>query len=311
MKKQFAFVGLALLMVLIVVTAVSCNNNPEREKVLYTVTFDPDNNDKTVEVQVEKGSIIPAGSIPENPEKINTKGFKEWRLGDVAYDFDKPVTSNITLKANYWTEKEYNNAQFEATYMVELLTGFCDLSKLYEKDSEQKNLTKFSDIFDTSDDTTENILTCMALLPQSNFDENGLYVLHGEKKYYLQSENFTFDIVAEADSLSKNTSLSTTEAEGSITSMKYTIDFTGLKYKVTPKYEDSSVTPTESWTESAISTTVDLKANISLTVNTETETVTGTAKGIFTCNGTEYSEVTLDVKLQLVTYKGLTFSLSL
>lgn len=300
MKKQFAFVGLALLMVLIVVTAVSCNNNPEGDKVLYTVTFDPDNGEDNTEIQVEKGSKIPAASIPKNPEKITTKGFKEWRLGEEAYDFDKPVTSNITLKANYWTEEEYNKAKNEAVNMVSILQAFVQLKKLYEKDAEQKNLTKFSEIFDTEDEDTVSLLIYMALLPLSNFDETGLYVLHGGKKYYLQSDNFTFEIIAEAENLSTNSSSITMNTEGSF--VKITIDFTGLKYKVTPKYEDSTATPTESWTESAISTTVDLKENIS------GDSSTGTAKGIFTFNGVEYSEVTYVFDTNLITYKGLTFS---
>ena len=302
MKKQFTFVGLILLMALIVVTAVGCDNNPkEEDKVVYTVTFDSDNGDETVKVQVEKGSIIPTSSIPENPVKADTKGFKEWRLGDVAYDFDKPVISNITLKANYWTTSEYEKAQYEAIYLVELLGAFGKLSKLYEKDAEQKNLTKFSDIFDTSDSDIENMLASMALLPLSNFDATGIYVLHEGNKYYLQSHNFTFDIVAEAENLSTNSSSFTTNTEG-VTFMKVTIDFTGLKYKITPKYEDSTVTPTASWTESAISTTVDLKGNIS------GGSSTGTAKGIFTFHGVEYSEVTYVYDSSLITYKGLTFS---
>ena len=304
MKKQFAFVGLVLLMVLIVVTAVSCNNNPEGDKVLYTVTFDPDNEEDTTEIQVEKGSKIPAASIPENPEKINTKGFKEWRLGDEAYDFDKPVTSNITLKANYWTEEEYNKAKNEAVYMVSILEAFAQLEKLYKKDSEQKNLTKFSEIFDTEDEDTVSLLIYMALLPLSNFDETGLYVLHDGKKYYLQSRNFSFDIVAEAEDLSTNTSSSTINEEDP--SMKFIIDFTGLKYKVTPKYEDTSSTPTESWTESAISTTVDLKGSINVAEIT-TGSVTGIIKGTFTFNGTKYSEVVFNLDTSLITYKGLTF----
>lgn len=301
MKKQFTFVGLILLMALLVVTAVGCDNNPkEEDKVIYTVTFDSDNGDETVKVQVEKGSIIPKASIPKDPVKADTKGFKEWRLGDVAYDFDKAVISNITLKANYWTASEYEKAQNEAFYLFELLSAFGQLSKLYEKDAEQKNLTKVSDIFDTSDSDIENMLASMALLPLSNFDATGIYVLHGGKKYYLQSHNFTFDIVAEAENLSTNSSSFTTNTEG--TFRKYTMDFTGLKYKVTPKYEDSTVTPTESWTESAISTTVDLKGNIS------GGSSTGTAKGIFTFNGVEYSEVTYVFDTNLITYKGLTFN---
>lgn len=304
MKKQFAFVGLVLLMVLIVVTAVSCNNNPEGDKVLYTVTFDPDNEEDTTEIQVEKGSKIPAASIPENPEKINTKGFKEWRLGDEAYDFDKPVTSNITLKANYWTEEEYNKAKNEAVYMVSILEAFAQLEKLYEKDSAQKNITKFSDIFDTEDEDTVSLLIYMALLPLSNFDETGLYVLHDGKKYYLQSKNFTFEIEAEAEDLSTNTSSSTINEE--TTSMKFITDFTGLKYKITPKYEDTSSSTTESWTENAISTTVDLKGSINVAEIT-TGSVTGIIKGTFTFNGTKYSEVVFNLDTSLITYKGLTF----
>lgn len=63
----------------------------------YTVTFDS-NGGTSVDSQI----IVPGGKVvkPENPVKSGV-GFVEWQLDGEAYDFDTPVTSDITLVAYY------------------------------------------------------------------------------------------------------------------------------------------------------------------------------------------------------------------
>ena len=77
------------------------------EKKTYTVKFDTDGgSDISKRVVVEDEKLI-------EPDKPTKEGyiFKEWLLDDVAYDFDLPVTKDITLKASYIKESA-------KTYMV-------------------------------------------------------------------------------------------------------------------------------------------------------------------------------------------------
>ena len=61
----------------------------------YKVTFDSDGGTSIKEQVIEKGG---KATKPEDPVKENND-FVEWRLDGVAYDFDKVVEKNITLKA--------------------------------------------------------------------------------------------------------------------------------------------------------------------------------------------------------------------
>ncbi len=83
---------LALLLAL-----AGCSNDAPK---FYTVTFDTDGGLVDVESQyVKSGAKV---IEPKDPVKENCM-FREWRLNGVKYDFSSPVTSDITLKAEYWT----------------------------------------------------------------------------------------------------------------------------------------------------------------------------------------------------------------
>ena len=71
----------------------------ETPVVTYTVTFDDGTNKNVVEV--EEGEIV---SKPADPTREGYT-FGGWLLDGEAYDFSKPVTSDITLTAK-WTENE-------------------------------------------------------------------------------------------------------------------------------------------------------------------------------------------------------------
>lgn len=82
-----------------IVSFNTANEDQSEEPVpeYYTVTFDS-NGGTSVDSQI----IVPGGKVvkPENPVKSGV-GFVEWQLDGEAYDFDTPVTSDITLVAYY------------------------------------------------------------------------------------------------------------------------------------------------------------------------------------------------------------------
>lgn len=68
-----------------------------RELEHYTVTFDYDNGNNNTTQNVTEGDTV---TKPTDPTKEGYT-FVEWQLNGNTYDFTKPVTSNITLKAKY------------------------------------------------------------------------------------------------------------------------------------------------------------------------------------------------------------------
>ena len=64
----------------------------------YTVTFDyNDGKTENLKIVVAEGSKV---SKPEDPNKVGYN-FIEWQYDGVAYNFDNPINSDITLKAKY------------------------------------------------------------------------------------------------------------------------------------------------------------------------------------------------------------------
>ena len=74
-----------------------CETNLKEEPVFYTVTFDTDGGTDISAQEIEKGkcALKPADPIKENYV------FKGWIYNNNQYDFSKPVSSNITLKASW------------------------------------------------------------------------------------------------------------------------------------------------------------------------------------------------------------------
>lgn len=68
----------------------------------YTVTFDTDGGSPVSKRTVTEGSKV---TMPAAPVKEGFT-FVSWYLGDAVYDFDTPVTGDITLKA-VWKVNEY------------------------------------------------------------------------------------------------------------------------------------------------------------------------------------------------------------
>ena len=72
-------------------------NPGEEESITYTVTFDSDGGSAVAKQTVEEGK---AAAKPADPTRSGYT-FKGWYLGSSKYDFSKPVTGNITLKAKW------------------------------------------------------------------------------------------------------------------------------------------------------------------------------------------------------------------
>jgi len=75
-------------------------NPGKAESTTYTVTFDSDGGSAVAKQTVEKGK---AAAKPADPTRSGYT-FQGWYLGETKYDFSKPVTGSITLKAK-WEEK--------------------------------------------------------------------------------------------------------------------------------------------------------------------------------------------------------------
>ena len=67
------------------------------ERATYTVSFNTDGGSNLAPVQVKEKELI---KVPTNPTKTGFL-FKEWILDDTPYDFNTPVTKDITLKATW------------------------------------------------------------------------------------------------------------------------------------------------------------------------------------------------------------------
>jgi uncharacterized repeat protein (TIGR02543 family) len=76
----------------------------EDNKKVYTVTFDTDGGEAIQPKEVVENSKVEA---PSKPIKVGYN-FKEWQLNGKKYDFNTPVTKNITLKA-IWTINANDN----------------------------------------------------------------------------------------------------------------------------------------------------------------------------------------------------------
>lgn len=81
----------------------------EVAKPKYTVTFDSNGGSKVEAKIVVEGNTV---SAPNNPTKKDYK-FVEWQLGGNKYNFESPVTEDITLKAK-WKDLEYFIVSFDS-----------------------------------------------------------------------------------------------------------------------------------------------------------------------------------------------------
>ena len=91
MKKLF----LLILLLIPLLFNVSCNDEENKEVITYTVSFV--NDDILEEVTVTENEKV---SKPVDPVKDGFE-FIGWYLNDELFNFESPITSNITLNAKY------------------------------------------------------------------------------------------------------------------------------------------------------------------------------------------------------------------
>ena len=92
------------LMLLILTTSIftSCKPEPKPEPKVYTVTFDAAGGSEVAAIQVKSGE---KAVQPDDPVKEGYV-FDAWYNGEAVYDWETPVTANLTLIAK-WTDKTY------------------------------------------------------------------------------------------------------------------------------------------------------------------------------------------------------------
>ena len=83
----------------------------EKNIIYYTVTFKVDNGSSDSVFTIEENTKV---TKPSNPTK---KGytFKGWYLNDKLFDFNTPITSNITLVAKYNKNVVVNNNRYTSS----------------------------------------------------------------------------------------------------------------------------------------------------------------------------------------------------
>ena len=181
MKKLF----LLILLLIPLLFNVSCNDEENKEVITYTVSFV--NDDILEEVTVKENDKV---SKPVDPVKDGFE-FIGWYLNDELFNFDSPITSNITLNAKYEEViKTYNvlvvfdNNEMKFNDITEL--SLTDITKIdgYEyiglyTDSLYQN--EFSGSL-TSDMTLYlKYKKYHSVLVKTDKEEISLKVYHGEK----------------------------------------------------------------------------------------------------------------------------------
>lgn len=166
--KKFSFILLFLLIV--VLCFVSCDDNSDPKE--YKVTFvSVDGAEKTV-VTVKKGETV---DKPDVEVKREVGGFASWRdENNEIYDFNTPVTSDITLTQSLWKEIKKGDDGFDEDYAAFMLAQeFAE-----QADSQSTEETEI--------ELKEEVLKDMIIYSLGGVDTNYTagYWVYGNKKYY-------------------------------------------------------------------------------------------------------------------------------
>lgn len=102
----------------------------EDEVTKYTVTFDSNGGSSVTKKTIVSGNKV---SKPTDPTKANNK-FVKWQLNGADYDFNTPVTKNITLKAVWeetktYTYKTSNYSESDLMYKVNVYLNGTDITQ--------------------------------------------------------------------------------------------------------------------------------------------------------------------------------------
>ena len=82
----------------------SCNKTKQ-----YTVTFDSNGGSEVPSQKIDENKCATEPKSPtRNEDDIGTYSFHEWQLEGVAFDFNTPITKDITLKADWNITHKYS-----------------------------------------------------------------------------------------------------------------------------------------------------------------------------------------------------------
>ena len=119
-------------------------------EIYVTVTFDSDGGSEVAPLQVISGTKIESDSIT-NPTREGYT-FAGWLIGDNKYDFNKKVTSDLSLKAS-WVEGE--NVVIEDTKTEEKVESKKEDTKTEEKVESKKEDTKTEEKVESKKEDTK------------------------------------------------------------------------------------------------------------------------------------------------------------
>lgn len=196
----------------------------------YTVKFDSDGGTYTPSDQFIKEKET--ASEPKSPDKGGTKGFLWWTKDGSYYDFNTPVTSDITLKAVYWPASSPGEETYDKTVvnMKDEVRCLHNIVRTLISPKENNGLMEGKDdvatIFGLTDkgstDTVRYLLTNLRMT-------DGVLIID-DTNYNIS--NVSTQFLLDAESL-KNIKKNATEKKTmSDYTVKYSVDIEELAFKV-------------------------------------------------------------------------------
>ena len=124
---------------------VTAQQKPAAKTVYYQVSFNSEGGSIIAEQKVQSGKTV---SVPEIPSREGFV-FDHWELNGIAYDFSKPVTTDITLKAIWGNGNQtWDNAhEVKQVIDVTIAPGVQTEGKAIES-MEERGFNEFSVSYD-------------------------------------------------------------------------------------------------------------------------------------------------------------------
>ena len=149
-KKNWYSAIVAVALALCVALCVGCGEKTENFSVLFK-----DGDTTVAEVVVESGATVKAPDYGKDGYKL------VWMNGDVEYDFDAPVTGNLTLTAAFSVEGHTVTVVNSDDSVLKTLTvpdgGKADLDSVHPSHPSNNRLFTFKGWDKTADNVTEDI----------------------------------------------------------------------------------------------------------------------------------------------------------
>ena len=108
-KKTKLVIGILLILIILIILFLMLRKTPQ-----YTITFETNGGSEIEDVIVDENDTI---TRPEDPIKENYI-FADWYYNDEIYDFNTPVTSDMTLEARWVLLGEVSGVEIDKTELV-------------------------------------------------------------------------------------------------------------------------------------------------------------------------------------------------